>query len=139
MGKLAQIKTKETDASVANFINGVADEQKRKDSFIIVDLMEKATGENAKMWGASLIGFGNLRYVSPKTQREVDWFKIGFSPRKANITLYLLGLDATTRATSLEKIGKYKTEGGCIYVKKLEDIDITVLEAMITAAVQEKH
>ena len=139
MGKLAHIKTKETETSVVDFINSVADEQKRKDSFVIVDLMEKATGDKAKIWGTSLIGFGNIRYVSPKTQREVDWFKIGFSPRKANITLYLLGLEASTRSASLQKLGKHKTDGGCIYVKKLEDIDMTVLKEMINTALNAKE
>ena len=139
MGKLAEIKTKETEASVADFINAVADEQKRKDSFVILDLMEKATGYKPKMWGASLIGYGNLRYVSPNTQREVEWFKLGFSPRKAALTLYLMGLTPEYRAASLEKLGKYKTDGGCIYVKKLTDIDMTVLEDMITTSAKAKE
>ena len=82
MGKLAEIKTKETESSVEDFINAVADEQKRKDSFAILSMMQKATKEAPKMWGSSIIGFGNLRYKSPKTGREVDWFKIGFSPRR---------------------------------------------------------
>lgn len=138
MGKLAQIKTKETESSVADFINAVADEQKRKDSFVILDLMEKATGDKPKMWGTSLIGYGNLRYVSPNTQREVDWFKIGFSPRKAALTLYMLNLTPEFRAASLEKLGKYKTDGGCIYIKKLADVDMAVLEEMITASAKAK-
>lgn len=136
MGKLAQIKTKETEASVAEFITTFADEQKRKDSFVLVDLMEKATGDKAKMWGTSIIGFGNLLYASPTTQREVDWFKIGFAPRKANLTLYLVGLTAEKRATCLEKLGKYKTKGGCIYINKLDDVDRTVLEEMIKAGIK---
>ena len=139
MGKLAQIKTKETEASVADFINAVTDEQKRKDSFIILDLMEKATGEQPKMWGTSLIGFGNLRYVSPNTQREVEWFKLGFSPRKAALTLYLMGLTPEYRAVSLEKLGKHKTDGGCIYIKKLDDVDSNILEEMITTSAKAKQ
>ena len=138
MGKLAQIKTQETEASVTDFINAIADEQKRKDSFVIIDLMEKATGDKAKMWGGAIIGFGNLLYVSPKTDREVDWFKLGFSPRKAAFSLYLMGMTPEYRAASLEKIGKYKTDGGCIYVKKLADIDMTVLEDMITTSAKAK-
>jgi len=85
MGKLAAIKTKQTSASVADFINSIADEQKRKDSQVILKLMEKAMKEKPKMWSSSMIGFGNVRYKSPATGREVDWFKIGFSPRKANL------------------------------------------------------
>ncbi|MGC4039437.1 MAG: DUF1801 domain-containing protein [Flavobacterium sp.] len=139
MGKLAQIKTKETEASVTDFINAVADEQKRNDSFAILNLMEKATGEQPKMWGASLIGFGNLRYVSPNTQREVDWFKIGFSPRKAALTFYLMNLEPGYRAASLEKLGKHKTDGGCIYVKKLADVDMEVLEEMIMKSAKAKE
>ena len=132
MGKLAEIKTKKTSASVKDFINSVTDEQKRKDSFVILNLMEKATKEKPKMWGSSIIGFGNLIYESPKTGRQVEWFKIGFSPRKANITLYLMNLQKHVEA--LKKLGKHKTGGGCLYINKLEDIDIKVLEKMITAA-----
>ena len=84
MGKLAEIKTKETQESVTDFINKIDDEQKRKDCFQIITMMEKATGDKAKLWGTSIIGFGNLIYASPKTQREVEWFKLGFSPRKTN-------------------------------------------------------
>ena len=85
--KLAEIKTKQTTASVEDFINSVTDEQKRKDSFTILAMMKKASGEEPKMWGSSLIGFGNKRYKSPATGREVDWLIIGFSPRKANLSL----------------------------------------------------
>ena len=134
MGKLAQIKTKETDSDVDDFINAVADEQKRKDSFAILKMMQKATKEQPKMWGTSIIGFGNVRYKSPRTGREVDWFKIGFSPRKANITLYL-NLDVRAQAPLLEKLGKHKTGVGCLYINKLEDVDVKVLEEMMNAAV----
>ena len=132
MGKLAEIKTKKTSASVKDFINSVTDEQKRKYSFVILNLMEKATKEKPKMWGSSIIGFGNLIYESPKTGRQVEWFKIGFSPRKANITLYLMNLKR--HADALKKLGKHKTGGGCLYINKLEDIAIKILEKMITAA-----
>jgi len=136
MGKLAQIKTKETDHSVEDFINKVDNEQKRKDSYTIVKIMEKATMEKPKMWGSSIIGFGNLRYKSPNTDREVDWFKIGFSPRKANLTIYLMNLKA--HAAALKKLGKHKEGGGCLYINKLEDVDIKVLEEMINATVKGK-
>ncbi len=89
MGKLAVIKTKQTSDSVADFLDSITVEQKRKDSNVILKMMEKATKEKPKMWGSSIIGFGNVRYKSPATDREVDWFKIGFSPRKANLTVYL--------------------------------------------------
>jgi len=132
MGKLAEIKTKETSASVAEFIDSIADEQKRKDCQVILKMMEKATKEKPKMWGASMIGFGNVRYKSPATGREVDWFKIGFSPRKANLSLHLI--DLRRHADAFTKLGKYKTGSGCVYINKLADVDIKVLEKMITAA-----
>ena len=132
MGKLAVIKTKPTSSSVEDFLNSIADEQKRKDSQAILAMMEKAMKEKPKMWGSSMIGFGNVRYKSPATGREVDWFKIGFSPRKANLSLHLI--DLQRHADSLTKLGKYKTGSGCLYINKLEDVDIKVLEKMIIAS-----
>lgn len=135
-GKKAVIKTTETTASVEGFINKVENEQKRKDSFAIIEMMKKATGEEPKIWGSSIIGFGNKVYRSPKTTREVDWFKIGFAPRKANISLYLMVEE--TREAYLPELGKYKTDGGCIYINKLEDIDTKVLKAMIEKSAKQK-
>ena len=137
MGKLAEIKTKETASSVEDFINSVQDEQKRKDSFVLLKLMQKATKEKPKMWGSSIIGFGKLRYKSPATGREVDWMKIGFSPRKANLSLYLV-VNIQVHAALLKKLGKHKTGAGCLYVNKLDDIDMKVLEEMINASLKEK-
>jgi hypothetical protein len=136
-GKLAEIKTKPTAASVEDFINAVPDEQKRKDSFAILEMMRKATGEEPAMWGSSIIGFGNVRYKSPKTGREVDWLRIGFSPRKANISLYFT-MDVKKHGDALEKLGKHKTGVGCLYINKLEDVDIKVLEGMIKTSLKEK-
>jgi hypothetical protein len=132
MRKLAVIKTKPTSSSVEDFINSIADEQKRKDSFVILKLMEKAMKEKPKMWGSSMIGFGKVRYKSPATGREVDWFKIGFSPRKTNLSLHLI--DLLRHADALKKLGKHKTGAGCLYINKLEDVDIKILEKMIAAA-----
>jgi hypothetical protein len=137
MSKLVEIKTKETDSSVEDFINSVADEQKRKDSLVLVKLMQKATKKDPKMWGNSIVGFGNVRVKSPATGREVDWFKIGFSPRKANLSLYLSG-DIKAHTSSLKKLGKHKTGVGCLYINKLDDIDIKVLEEMINDTVNTK-
>jgi len=134
MGKLAEIKTKPTSLSVNDFINSIADVQKRKDSLIILKLMEKAMKEKPKMWGRSMIGFGDVRYKSPASGREVDWFKIGFSPRKANLSLHLV--DLKRHADALTKLGKHKTGTGCLYINKLEDVDIKILEKMIGAAVK---
>lgn len=136
-GKLAEIKTKPTTASVEDFINAVPDEQKRKDSFIILEMMRKASGEEPAMWGGSIIGFGNVRYKSPKTGREVDWLRIGFSPRKANLSLYL-AMDIKKHADTLEKLGKHKTGVGCLYINKLEDVDMKVLEGMIKTSLKAK-
>lgn len=132
MKKLAEIKTKPTSVSAEDFINGIADEQKRKDSFVILKMMEKATKQKPKMWGSAMIGFGDVRYKSPATGREADWFKIGFSPRKANLSLYLV--DLKHHADALTKLGKYKTGAGCIYITKLANVDIKVLEKIIAAA-----
>ena len=135
--KLAEIKTKQTSASVEDFINTVKDEQKRKDSFVLLEMMKKASDEEPKIWGSSIIGFGNKRYKSPTSGREVDWFLIGFSPRKANLSLYLM-LNHKEHAAALKKLGKYKTGGGCIYINKLEDIDLKVLKGMIDASLNRK-
>jgi hypothetical protein len=137
MGKLAKIKTQENAESVEDFINKVPDEQKRKDSFVLLKLMEKATKEKPKMWGSSMIGFGNVRYKSPATGREVDWFKIGFSPRKANLSLHLI-FDMKAHADELKKLGKHKTGVGCLYINKLEDVEMKILEVLINASAKRK-
>ena len=132
MGKVAEIKTKPTSLSVDDFINSITDEQKRKDSFVILKMMEKAMKEKAKMWGNSMIGFGAVRYKSPATGREVDWFRIGFSPRKANLSLHLI--DLRQHEGALTKLGKHKTGAGCLYINKLDDIDLKILEKMVEKA-----
>src|SRR6188472_397003 len=135
--KLAQIKTKPTAVSVEDFINALADEQKRKDSFVLLEMMKKATGEEPVLWSNSIIGFGNKRYKSPATGREVDWLLIGFAPRKANLSLYL-SMDVKKHAAALKKLGKHKTGVGCLYINKLEDINIQVLNEMIDTALNRK-
>lgn len=133
MGKPADIKTKENDASVEEFINSVQDEEKRNDCRVILKMMREATAEEPKMWGASLIGFGRKRFKSPTSGREVDWFIIGFSPRKANFSLYL-SFNIQQYASTLEKLGKHKTGMGCLYINKLKDVDVKVLEGLIREA-----
>lgn len=132
MGKLAVIKTKQTESSVEDFIKSIADEQKCKDTRLILKMMEKAMKEKPKMWGSSMIGFGKLIYKSPASGREVEWFKIGFSPRKTNISLNLINLQK--HADALKKLGKHKAGMGCLYINKLEDVDLKVLEKIINAA-----
>ncbi len=133
--KLAEIKTKPTEASVEDFLNSVKDEQKRKDSFVLLAMMKTATGEEPKMWGGSMIGFGLKRYKSPATGREVDWFRIGFSPRKANLSLHMT-IDIKKHADALKKLGKHKTGVGCLYINKLDDVDLKVLKGMIKASLK---
>jgi hypothetical protein len=132
---MAENKTVPTAASVEDFLNTVTDEQKRKDSFVILEMMKKATGDEPKMWGSSIIGFGNVRLKSPNSGREVEWLRIGFSPRKANFSLYLTG-DIKKYDASLKKLGKHKTGKGCLYINKLEDIDTKVLKEIIKASLK---
>jgi hypothetical protein len=96
-------------------------------------MMKKATGEEPILWSSSVIGFGIKRYKSPTSGREVDWLRIGFSPRKANLSLYI-GVGVQEHAAALKKLGKHKTGGGCLYINKLEDIDMKVLKGMIDAS-----
>ncbi len=135
MGKLAEIKTKQIAGSVSGFIASIPDDQKRKDSQTILKMMQNATKMKPKMWGSSMIGFGKLRYKSPATDREVDWFKIGFSPRKTNMSLHLI--DLKIHADALKKLGKHKTGLGCLYINKLDDVDTKVLERIIIAAAKQ--
>ena len=136
---MADIKTKATSASVEDFINSIKDEQKRKDSFVLLEMMKKATGEEPKMWGSSIIGFGQVRLKSPNTGREVDWLRLGFSPRKASLSLYISGDINHQHAEALKKLGKHKTGVGCLYINKLEDIDINVLEGMMDASLKMEY
>jgi hypothetical protein len=133
MGKPAEIKTKETSESVEDFINTIEDDEKRKDCLRLINFMQKATKEAPKLWGNAIIGFGKKRYKSPATGREVDWFKIGFSPRKANISLNLV-LHLQQHKALLEKLGKHKAGMGCLYINRLADIDIKVLQEIIKIA-----
>jgi Domain of unknown function (DU1801) len=135
--KLVDIKTKPTKVGVEDFIQQLPDEQKRNDSYQLINMMKKATGEEPVLWGSSIIGFGNKRYVSPNTGREVDWLLIGFSPRKANLSLYIsVGIEE--HAAALQKLGKHKTGVGCLYINKLADVDLKVLQSMINVSVNRK-
>jgi len=135
--KLVEIKTKATNGSVEDFLNKIPDEQKRNDSFVILEMMKKASKEEPKLWGSSIIGFGNKRYKSPTTGREVDWLLIGFSPRKANISIYLVS-NIQEHAKELEKLGKHKTGVGCLYINKLEDIELKILKGIIESSLKNK-
>lgn len=126
----AEIKTKVSDASVAKFLDGLDDEQQRTDAFTVLEMMRRITGEEPKMWGTAIVGFGEMMWKSPATDREVDWLKIGFSPRKANLSLYVLH-KSPKQPELLEKLGKHKTGKGCLYIKRLADVDEKVLEKLI--------
>lgn len=133
MAKSAELKTKVNEASVEGFLNAVADAQTRKDCFEILKMMEQVTKEAPKMWGASIVGFGSYHYKG-SGGREGDWMLTGFSPRKQNLTLYITsGFDAHTAL--LEKLGKFITSVGCLYIKKLDDVDREVLKELIAASV----
>ena len=135
--KLAVIKTKPTAVNVEGFINQIPDEQQRKDCFVLLEMMKKATGEEPVLWSNSIIGFGNKRYKSPASGREVDWLLIGFAPRKANLSLYI-SIGIQEHAAALKKLGKHKTGAGCLYINKLEDVDLKVLKGMIDEALKHK-
>jgi hypothetical protein len=130
MAKNAEVQTKVNEASVEGFLNSVADEQKRKDSFELIKMMQQATKEEPKMWGPAIIGFGSVHYKY-ESGREGDMPIIGFSPRKQNLTLYVGLGDDDTENPLLKKLGKHTTSKVCLYIKKLADVDRTVLQKLI--------
>jgi hypothetical protein len=127
---MAENKTKPTKVSVTAFINAIADETKRADAKALVKLMQSATGEEPKMWGPSIIGFGSYHYTY-ESGREGDMPLVGFSPRKAAIVCYGLGASSSQSKALLAKLGKHTTGKGCLYIKKLADVDSKVLEALV--------
>jgi uncharacterized protein DUF1801 len=132
---MAELKTKQTDDSVAAFINSVDDVQKRKDSFEIVEIMKQATGLQPKMWGTSIIGFGSYHYKY-ESGHEGDMCLIGFSPRKQNIALYV-GVNNGNIPELLQKLGKHKTGKGCLYINKFSDVNADILKQIIKASFNE--
>lgn len=131
---MAEVKTKENDASVEDFLNKITDENVRADGERISALMEKATGKTAKMWGASIVGFGS-RHLKYESGREIDYMEIGFAPRKQNLTLYL-NIGEGSDEDLLTKLGKHKLGKGCLYFKRLSDVDEKVLEKLIENSVE---
>lgn len=133
---MAEIKTKQTEVDVREFINTfVESEQKRIDSFALLDLMQKHTGYEPKMWGPSIIGFGQYHYKSERSRQEGDWPLVGFSPRKAAISLYVF-TGAPEHEHLLKNLGKFTMGKACIYVKKLSDIDQGELEKLIRETIR---
>ncbi len=135
--KLAVIITKPTSASVEDFINAVPDEQKRKDSFTLMEMMKRRPEKN-RCSGAVRSSVSAINGIkSPNTGPEVDWLRNGFSPRKANLSLYL-SINIKKHAAALKKLGKHKTGVGCLYINTLDDIDLKVLKSMIVTSLKKK-
>ena len=129
---MAEPKTKATKESVKDFLAKVEPEQKRQDAMVLLEMFEKVTGEKAVMWGTSIIGFGVYHYKSERSSQEGDWLAVGFSPRKQNLTLYIM--HGNQGSPLLAKLGKHKTSGGmggCIYINKLADVDEEILTNLI--------
>lgn len=130
---MAELKTKPTQESVESFLAGIDDEQKRADCFAVMKIIRQATKEKPKMWGASIVGFGSYHYKYA-SGREGDFMLTGFSPRKQALTLYIMP-GFSRYDTLMKKLGKYKTGKSCLYIKKLEDIDQSVLKELIQQSV----
>ncbi len=134
---MPDIKTKQMPNNVEDFINNLPDEKRRKDCFTILNLMSTATQASPKMWGGSIVGFGEYHYKY-ESGREGDWFMVGFSPRKQNLTLYVV--DGFPKyAELLGRLGKHKTGKSCLYINKLDDIDLDVLKELISQSVQSQQ
>jgi hypothetical protein len=130
---MAEPKTKPNDTSVTDFLNAVTDEKRRRDCFAVLDLMREVTGEEPRMWGSSIVGFGVYRYQYA-SGRAGDWPLTGFSPRKQNLTLYIMPGFARY-AELMQRLGKHKTGQSCLYLNKLEDISLEVLRELVSQSV----
>ena len=131
---MAELKTKLNDASVDDFLNAIQDDQVRADCRVIADIMREATGAPPKMWGTSIVGFGSYHYKGA-SGREGDWMLTGFSPRKQNITLYIMtGFDE--HPSLMAKLGKHSVGKSCLYVKRLSDIHVPTLKRLVRASVK---
>jgi hypothetical protein len=130
---MAELKTKPTDESVEVYLNSIEKDTQRKDSFAILNMMRDVTKTEPVMWGSSIIGFGTYKYRYA-SGREAEWMKIGFVPRKRNLTLYIMdGFDQYD--SLLSKLGKFRTGKACLYINKLEDVDLDVLREMVERSV----
>jgi hypothetical protein len=129
-------KTVPNDLDVEQFLNSITDERKRKDSFTILELMKQVTGMPPKMWGSSIVGFGSYHYKY-ESGREGDMMIAGFSPRKQNLTLYNMG--GFEADDLLSKLGKHSTGGGCLYIKRLDDVDLLTLKSLIEASFKHRQ
>ncbi len=130
---MSELKTQKTTQSPEDFLKTIEPEEKRQDGLVLLKMFEKITGEKPAMWGASIVGYGMYHYKSEKSKQEGDWPLVGFSPRKQNLTLYVMHGNQDS-AELLTKLGKHKTSGGmggCLYINKLTDVDQEILEKLI--------
>ena len=132
---MAELKTKPTQASVKEFLNQIPDKERRDDCFALAKMMEEITGEKPKMWGPSIIGFGTYHYKY-ESGREGDWPKAGFSPRKKDLTLYIM-MGFEKQPELMKRLGKHSTSKSCLYIKRLSDIHIPTLKKLIKSSVKE--
>ena len=131
---MAELKTKRNKGDVKAFLNSVTVEKKRQDSFTILEMMKQVTGKEPEMWGDSIVGFGSYHYKYA-SGREADWMLTGFSPRKQSMTLYIMsGFDEYDLL--LSKLGKHSTGKSCLYIKKVEDVDMDVLKELVKQSVE---
>jgi hypothetical protein len=134
---MAEIKTKPTSQKVEDFLQNVTPDSKQKEGFELLQMFRTITKEQGEMWGASIVGFGTYHYKSERSSQEGDWMIVGFSPRKQNLTLYIMHGNEESQDL-LKKLGKHKTGMGCLYINKLSDVDIEVLKELITRSFQRK-
>ena len=130
----AELKTKETTESVSAFLDKIADEGRREDCRAVVDIMQSVTKEEPRMWGSSIVGFGRYHYKG-KSGREGEWMITGFSPRKGALTLYIFG-GFEKFSDLMPNLGKYKTGGSCLYIKRLADVDVKLLRKLVAQSVK---
>ena len=131
---MAELKTKKSDASVELFLRNVENDRRREDAFLLLDLFTQVTKMSPKMWGTSIIGFGEYHYKSDRSTQEGDWPLTGFSPRKKNMTVYIMP-GFKDYQDLMGDLGKFKTSVSCIYFNRLEDIDTKVLKRVIRKSV----
>ena len=131
---MTELKTKENDRSVDGFLNQIEDEKRRRDCFTILELMKNAVQAEPSMWGESIIGLGHYHYKYA-SGREADWMLVGFSPRKQNLTIYIMsGFEQYD--SLMQRLGKFKTGKACLYIKQVEDIDLGVLKELVIRSIE---
>ncbi|HEU4319823.1 MAG TPA: DUF1801 domain-containing protein [Acidimicrobiia bacterium] len=131
---MAELKTTRSDSSVDDFLDSVDNQTRKRDALVVRDLMSEITGEKAEMWGTSILGYGRYRYTPKGGGAEHEWFKVGFSPRKASLTFYIMD-GFSEYDTLLGQLGSYSTGKSCLYIRDLDEVDLVVLRELITSSV----